>query len=160
MSTQDLSTVHHTFVVERSYPQSRARVFAALSTAASVRRWYVEGPKRKVESFEMDFRVGGAERSVLTYTGGTPMDGVTFVNEGHYLDIVSMERVVMASAMTAGERRISASLLTFELVDQGNGGTALVFTHQGVFFEGGDGPQMREAGWCTLLDRLAAHLAA
>lgn len=160
MSTQPLSVVHQTFVLERNYPQSRERVFAALSTAASVRRWYVEGPNRKVDGFEMEFRVGGAQRSVLTYTGGTPMDGVTFITEGFFLDIEPSQRVVMASAMSAGERRISAALLTFELVDRGGGGTTLVLTHQGVFFEGSDGPQMREKGWRTLLERLAAQVAS
>jgi hypothetical protein len=33
-------------------------------------------------------------------------------------------------------------------------GTDLVLTHQGAFFEGADGPEMREAGWRKLLGRL------
>jgi hypothetical protein len=37
-------------------------------------------------------------------------------------------------------------------------GTDLIFTHQAVFFEGADGPQMREGGWRSLFDRLATEL--
>ena len=34
-----------------------------------------------------------------------------------------------------------------------------IFTHQGAFFEGADGPEMREAGWRKLLDQLATDMA-
>jgi hypothetical protein len=38
-------------------------------------------------------------------------------------------------------------------------GTDLIFTHQGAFFEGADGPEMREAGWRKLLDRLTEEFS-
>jgi hypothetical protein len=38
-------------------------------------------------------------------------------------------------------------------------GTDLIFTEQGAFFEGADGPQMREDGWRKLLEHLAKELA-
>jgi len=38
-------------------------------------------------------------------------------------------------------------------------GTDVICTHQGAFFEGADGPQMREAGWQTLLNKLTSFLA-
>ena len=47
--------------------------------------------------------------------------------------------------MTLGDKRISAALVTIELLPTGKG-TDLICTHQGAFFEGSDGPQMREAG--------------
>jgi hypothetical protein len=37
-------------------------------------------------------------------------------------------------------------------------GTKLVFTDQGAFFEGSDGPKMREEGWSHILDGLAAEV--
>jgi uncharacterized protein YndB with AHSA1/START domain len=58
--------------------------------------------------------------------------------------------------MAIGETRISATLVTIELLAEGMG-TTLVLTHQGAFFEGADGPAMREEGWRKLLDRLADH---
>jgi uncharacterized protein YndB with AHSA1/START domain len=37
-------------------------------------------------------------------------------------------------------------------------GTDLLFTHQAAFFEGADGPEMREEGWRKLFERLKAEL--
>jgi uncharacterized protein YndB with AHSA1/START domain len=59
--------------------------------------------------------------------------------------------------MSIGERRISSSQATVELLVTGTG-TRLVFTEQGAWFEGGDGPDIRKDGWSKLLDQLAAKL--
>jgi hypothetical protein len=61
--------------------------------------------------------------------------------------------------MTLGGRRISCSLVTMELLATETG-TDLICTHQGAFFEGSGGPEMREAGWRTLLDQLGTELAS
>jgi hypothetical protein len=37
-------------------------------------------------------------------------------------------------------------------------GTNLVLTFQSAFLEGADGPEMREAGWRRLLEKLAGEL--
>jgi hypothetical protein len=68
-------------------------------------------------------------------------------------------RIVTASTMSLGERRISASLVTFEFLQTAQG-TDLICTHQGAFFEGSDGPERREGGWRHLLDRLGTELAS
>jgi uncharacterized protein YndB with AHSA1/START domain len=60
--------------------------------------------------------------------------------------------------MTLGDKRISSSLVTFEFL-RTDKGTDLICTHQGAFFEGADGPQIREAGWRSLLEQLAQELA-
>jgi uncharacterized protein YndB with AHSA1/START domain len=60
--------------------------------------------------------------------------------------------------MDFGEKRISASLVTIEFLATDKG-TDLICTHQGAFFEGADGPQIREAGWRHLLEQLAKELA-
>jgi uncharacterized protein YndB with AHSA1/START domain len=77
--------------------------------------------------------------------------------EGFHLDIVPARRVVIASTMTFGDRRISASLVTAEILPSGKS-TQLILTHQGAFFEGSDGPQLREVGWQKLMDRLVQEL--
>lgn len=157
LTIKDHTVIHHTFVTERSYQASPERVFAALSDPGKKRLWYAAGDHHDVEKFEMDFRVGGTERSVYRFREGTPFPGVLLSNEGSFLDIEAGRRVVVASAMSLGGRRISASLCTFELLPT-DVGTDLVLTHQGAFFEGSDGPEIREAGWRTLLDRLGAEL--
>jgi hypothetical protein len=58
--------------------------------------------------------------------------------------------------MTVGEKCISASQATVELLPSETG-TDLIFTHQGAFFAGADGPEMREAGWRKLLEKLSGE---
>jgi uncharacterized protein YndB with AHSA1/START domain len=153
---EERSVIHSTFVIERNYPSSVEQVFAAFADPKKKRRWFVEGDGFNVRKFEMDFRVGGREHS--QFTGGEdPVKGATFTNETVFQDIVPNRRIVFAYTMAMNEKRISASLVTVELESQGKD-TKLVFTEQGAFFEGADGPQMREQGWKELLGRLSKEL--
>ncbi|RXH14684.1 SRPBCC family protein [Bradyrhizobium guangzhouense] len=147
------SAVHDTFVIERTYPNVATKVFAAFSDTSRKRRWFAESPDHDVEHYSMDFEVGGRERALYRFKRGTPFASVALAYDGNILDIVADSRIVTASSMTLGERRISASLVTAEFRPK-NSGTLLVLTHQAVFFEGADGPKLREAGWRALLDRL------
>jgi uncharacterized protein YndB with AHSA1/START domain len=151
------SVIHNTFVIERSYPATAEQVFAALSDPAKRRRWLLEG-SNEVESFEMDFRVGGHERGVIRFGPNTPFPGTLLTREGDFQDIVPGRRVVNASSMKIGDKRISVSLATFDLLPTDKG-TDLIFTHQTAFFEGADGPEMRKGGWVKLLGKLEAELA-
>ncbi len=152
------SVIHSTFVLERSYPATPERVFGAFADPAHKRRWFVESGGHEVEHYELDFRVAGKEHARFRFKPGTPVQGLVCNNEGYYLDIVPGRRIVTASTMIIGGRCISASLATFEFLST-DAGCDLIFTHQGAFFEGADGPTMREEGWRKLLDRLVAELA-
>jgi uncharacterized protein YndB with AHSA1/START domain len=83
--------------------------------------------------------------------------GKTLVNEGIYEDIVPSRRIVSAYRMSMDGKIFSVSLATIELLPAGSG-TELLFTHQGAFFEGADGPAMRKNGWEKLLNKLAEEL--
>jgi uncharacterized protein YndB with AHSA1/START domain len=145
--------IHSTFVIEKTYPKPAARVFAAFADPATKRRWYAERDTHTIERFEMDFRAGGSEVLHYRFGAGTPFPGAVIVNENHFLDIVPDSRIVMASSMAFGEKRFSASLLTFEFLENAKG-CDLICTHQGAFFENSDGPEMREKGWQDLLAAL------
>jgi len=150
---KERAVVHNTFVIERSYPKTPERVFAAFADPTRKRRWFVEGEGHDVDLYELDFRIGGKEHARFRFKEGTPLKGVACTNDSSYMDIVPNRRIVTASTMAVGEKCISASLVTFEFLASETG-TELIFTHQGAFFEGSDGPEMREAGWRKLLDRL------
>lgn len=148
---------HSTFVIERSYPQSPERVFAAFADPTRKRRWIAEGEGRELLEFDMDFRIGGTERARSRMKEGTPFPGAVLGNDTVYQDIQPNRRIVIAYAMSIAERRFSASLATFEFLPSENG-TTLIFTDQGAYFEGSDGPQRRETGWRKLLDLVAGEL--
>ena len=150
---KERTVTHGTFVIERSYPTTPERVFAAFSDPAKKRRWFVGGEEPETEEFEMDFRVGGVERKRFKVK-----IGFTCTNNTVYLDIVPNSRIVFAYTMSAGDNRFSSSQATVELLPTENG-TNMIFTEQGAYFEGADGPQMREGGWRLLLDKLANALA-
>jgi uncharacterized protein YndB with AHSA1/START domain len=152
------SVIHNTFVLERSYQATPEQVFAALSDPAKRQRWLMEGQNHALESFEMDFRVGGHERGVMRFGPQTPFPGTLLIREGDFQHIVANERVVSSSSMTMGEKRFSVSLETFELLPAERG-TDLIFTFQAAYFENADGPEMREGGWRKLLEKLDTEIA-
>jgi uncharacterized protein YndB with AHSA1/START domain len=159
----DHSVAHSTFAINRQYPASPARVFAAFSNPAIKRRWFAEGEGFELQEFTLDFRVGGHEVARFRFKrgpaapAGAPADGTEMRNDTTYQDIVPDQRIVFAYTMTIGEKRISASLATVQIVPAGDG-TSLTYTEQGAFFDGADGPQLREQGWRALLERLDAEL--
>ncbi|MGH9520800.1 MAG: SRPBCC domain-containing protein [Terriglobales bacterium] len=149
--------VHNTFVVERSYPQPPDRVFAAFAQPGRKRRWYAEGD-HEIQEFEMEFRVGGAERYRYSFKPGHPIAGSEISNESIYQDIAPEKRIVMTTRMSLNGKPIAVMLATFEFVAVGSG-TALILTHQGTFIEWPGGAPMVESGWKSLLVRLATDLA-
>lgn len=155
---EERSVIHSTFVIERNFSATPERVFAAFADPAKKRRWFVEGDHHAVEQYEMDFRVGGKEHARYRFKESSPIPGAILSNDTAYLDIVPNKRIITASKMTIGNKLISASLVTIELLPSEKG-TDLVCTHQGAFFEGSGGPEMREEGWRKLLERLATEFS-
>ena len=154
----DRNVTHSTFVIERSYPTSPERVFAAFSDPVKKRRWFREESEVETLSFEMDFRAGGRESSSFRSPLDSPLKGATLSNETVYQDIVPDKRIVFAYTMAVAGYRFSASLSTVELIATAEG-TSLIFTEQAAFFENSDGPEMRREGWRELLNSLGKELA-
>jgi uncharacterized protein YndB with AHSA1/START domain len=150
---QQPTVIHSTFVLERSLAVTPERVFAAFADPIKKRRWFIEGGHHDIERFDMDFRIGGSERASYRFKEGTPLAGKILTSESIYQDIVPDRRMVFASSMSLADNRISATLVTVEILASQTGAD-LILTHQGAFFEGSDGPRRREDGWCKLLDRL------
>jgi len=153
------SVLHNTFVVERNFPKSPEVVFSAFTDPAKKRRWFGEGEHHKLEEFEMDFRVGGFESFRYRFNETTPLAGKILANKVSFEDIIPNRRIVTSSTMSVGDQHISSSLITFEFLETSTG-TDLICTHQGAFYEGSDGPQMREGGWRTLFEKLSAMIGS
>jgi uncharacterized protein YndB with AHSA1/START domain len=143
------SVEHATFVVEREYAVSPERAFAAWADPEAKARWYVDPDAQ----LELDFRVGGRERS----QGAAP-DGRAYTYEALFQDIVPAQRIVYSYDMHVEGTRISVSLATVEFTPVGDNGTRLVFTEQGVYLDGHETPASRAEGMGSLLDRLGKEL--
>lgn len=153
------TVVHSTFVIERTYPVAPGQVFAAFADEKKKRLWYAVAKTHDVEEFVMDFRIGGVDRSRYRMRENTPFPGVQLTNLITYQDIVPDRRLVFVYTMSLAERRFSSSLVTIELLPSQQG-TDLIFTEQGAYFEGADGPAMRQEGWKQLLDSLQRELTS
>jgi uncharacterized protein YndB with AHSA1/START domain len=148
-----------TFTLERTFAAPLARVFRAFSDPREKQRWFAEGAQHEIEHYDMQFEVGGRELARYRFKPGTPFAGVALESDGYILDIVPQHRIVAAATMAMGERRFSASLHTFEFFSEAADSTRLIFTHQAMYGDGADGPELRRTGWQQLLDQLHAALA-
>ncbi len=144
--------IHNTFVLERTYPATAAKVFRALSDPEKKRRWFAEGDGFIIDSYTLDFQVGGFERTRFRV-----VDGPSMTNDCVYLDIVPQERLVYAYSMTLGGAPMSSSLGTMELIPT-TGGTLLRLTEHTAYVDGNDGSEGRKAGTEELLEALAKEL--
>lgn len=149
---KERSVQHATFVIERRYDATPARVFAAWSQADAKARWFRGPDEAAPPKSDFDFRVGGRERS----RGRVP-NGPTYSFDALYQDIVPNQRIVYSYDMHLDDRRISVSVATIELVPDGSG-TRLVVTEQGAYLDGLDQPAQREQGTRELLEKLGAEL--
>ncbi len=146
------SVVHDTFTLERTYPASPARVFAAWADPKLKASWFNQGGEWRDESHQLDFREGGLELRA----GRTP-DGHSYKYAARFHDIVPAERIVFSYDMHVDERRISVSVLTVVLQPDGDG-TRLTLTEQGAFLDTLDDARARATGFGTLLDALGEVL--
>jgi len=138
-------------ILNRTFNAPRERVFRAWTEAAQLDQWFAPGPGRTVKS-SLDVRVGGAYRIEMRNP-----DGQVYVATGTYREIEPPQRLVFTWDAEGGPELVKDTLVTVELLPS-EAGTDVILTHQGAFFEGADGPEMREEGWRKLLDRLTEDL--
>ena len=150
------SVAHGTFSVERTYPATPERVFAAWAIRNAKNEWFGEGDDflASTDEYTLDFRVGGHER-----LAGTMPNGRTFTYDAFYQDIVDDRRIIMSYDVSVDGRRNSVSLMTVELMPVSDG-TRLVITEQGAFLDGLDSNEQRQEGAVDSLDQLGEYLTS
>ena len=144
----DRSIAHGTFVLERKYPASPARLFRAWADPAIKQRWFGDG---NTPATIFDFREGGRE---LMESGEGEFQ---FGFDVRYEDIVENNRIIYTYYMTMGGKRISVSVAAVELFADGDG-TRMTVTEHGCFLDGLDNMDQRKRGTDMLLDALGAEL--
>jgi uncharacterized protein YndB with AHSA1/START domain len=149
-----MSVIHADFTIERQYDCTPAQAFSAFADPALKARWFAVPADWENRVWELDFRVGGGE-----VNRGGPAGSPVHTFRSRYHDIVADERIVFAYDLLVAERLMSVSLTTVELSPV-EGGTRLLFTEQGAFFDGLDDPAEREHGTGKLLDALGELLDA
>jgi uncharacterized protein YndB with AHSA1/START domain len=153
------SVIHDTFTIERTYPATPARVFAAFASEEAKNTWGDTGdlepvPGASPGETEFDFRVGGRERFSHVW------QETTYRYDALYYDIVPDQRIVYSYEMYANDARISVSVTTIEFAKSAEG-TTLTYTEQGAFLDGIDGPaagSLRKEGTEEMLDNLTGYL--
>jgi uncharacterized protein YndB with AHSA1/START domain len=150
----DRFVTHDTMVLERTYPASPSRVFAAWADPRAKAVWMTGADPDEFtpSEYELDFRVGGRE-----FTRGGPDGGEVFTYEARYEDIVADQRIVYSYYMLRGDVRISVSVTCIEFRPAGDG-TTLVLTEHGVYLDGEDKPEFRAEGIGLQLTALGVWL--
>jgi uncharacterized protein YndB with AHSA1/START domain len=145
--TIERSADHRSFTIERTYPASPQRVFAAWAAAEAKNSWFARGA-----DYSLDFTVGGVEHLTASVSATEK-----YTYDARYYDIIEGERIVYAYEMYRNETRISVSL-TSVLFEASAEGTRLSYIEQGVFLDGQDTAAAREHGTRELLETLGARL--
>jgi uncharacterized protein YndB with AHSA1/START domain len=148
------SVIHDTFTIERTYPTTPSRAFAAFASAEAKSIWGDTGDLEPAGPAEFDFRVGGRERFSHEW------QGTAYRYDALYYDIVPDQRIVYSYEMYANDVRISVSMTTIEFGKSGDG-TTLTWTEQGAYLDGIDGPEApghRRGGTAEMLDGLTRYL--
>jgi uncharacterized protein YndB with AHSA1/START domain len=151
-----MSIRQHDFTIERRFRQSPEQTFRVFADPDLRQRWFRVPDTWTDREWSLDFRIGGSELNA-----GRDQSGIHHVYRSRFHDIVGGERIVFTYDMVLDGQLTSVSLTTVELrLDDGGGGTHLIFTEHGAFLDGLDDPAEREHGTGLLLDRIDALLVS
>ena len=144
---------HATIVMERTYNAAPSRVFSAWADVEARKRWSAPADNIRIDYEDSDFREGGRDLSRCIEPGND--DYIAMV---HYIDIKRDQRIFFFEDIAHGERRVSAALITVELMPK-DAGTHLRLTMQIASFDGSNMEQGYQFGWSAALDNLAKEFA-
>jgi uncharacterized protein YndB with AHSA1/START domain len=103
-------------LITRDFDAPRHLVYRAFTTPELIRRWWA-GDRGQVTSAEVDLRVGGSWRYVMTAHGGGSGGGFEVAFHGVYREIVPDERLVSTEIYEAVPDVEAVNTNTFTEVD-------------------------------------------
>jgi uncharacterized protein YndB with AHSA1/START domain len=151
----DRSVAHGSFTIEREYPVPPERIWEAHSSAEAKQQWFAVPDHEFIgstESFTLDFREGGTEVLVSRLHDGRQMR-----LESRFWDVVPNERFVATYDCVIGDRRLSVSLYSVQLIPTETG-TKFITVEDGAFLDGLDSEEGRVQGVTYDLDNLGKYL--
>ncbi len=142
-------------LITREFEAPKHLVYEAYTTPELVRRWW-SGKRGAVTSVEIDLRVGGAWRYVMTAS-----EGFEVAFHGEYREIVPSERIVSTEVYEGMPEGQALDTITFAEVDGRTTLTTLVQhtskEHRDAHINSGMEAGMQEA--MDLLEQVAISLA-
>lgn len=137
---------HRTTTLEKSFPVSPAKVFAAWADLDKRSQWNSPSDEVTIRYTEDDFSVGGKDVS-LCLVGDQIMAEVV----GVYHDIVHDERIIYTEIIKSGDGMVlGISQVSVDIAPSGTG-TNMVVTLQTVALAGGEVLDEVAAGWTASL---------
>jgi uncharacterized protein YndB with AHSA1/START domain len=154
------TALNASFTIERHYPVPVAKVWQAFADPEVKKQWFGGGEPFVDVKQQEDFVVGGIATNEARFGPGGPLTQFRCT----YTDIVENERIVYTYDMWLDGAHASTSVATI-LFEEGEDGTRLTLTEQGVHLDGvhGPGPEAaagREQGTGDLLDKLGVILTS
>jgi uncharacterized protein YndB with AHSA1/START domain len=140
-------TATHSLKLSSVIKAPRDKVFAAWTTAETLRKWFAPGD-RKPEPASLDVRPGGQFRIIMQGDADAP----TAV--GHYEEVVDGEKLVFTWGWDGDPSQPTLVTVTFKDVP---GGTEVVLTHDRFASE--DSRDHHRQGWQAILDKLPGVFA-
>lgn len=154
----DLSVLRRDFVVERTFPQSPAKVYAAFVKKKLKEKWFIHPDVRwDVSQWNFDVREDGREM-LFAHPPRELEDAELVVYDAHYFE-VRKDRIIFSYTIRDGLRRPWTALVTVELRKEGKG-TRLVWTERAAYFDGLEDPELQVTRTHAQLDKLGAALFA
>lgn len=144
---------HETLRFQREYAVTPDLVFETYVDVEARARWSAPSDSAVVIYTQDDFRVGGADRYRCGDRRAPQYEG-----EVRYVDIVDGSRILYSEVITAGEKPLAASMVTWEIAPTTEG-SRLTVTVQVASFVGEEMVVGTRVGMNAALDNLGAQLA-
>jgi uncharacterized protein YndB with AHSA1/START domain len=142
-------TPNYELKLEESLKAPVERVWAALTEAEAIRKWYAPSGDFRIEVHEWDCRVGGNYRVAMHHK-----EGEIHTCHGTFQTLEPMRRIAYTWAWEGAPPM--ETLVTFEIEKAGEG-TRLAFSHTG--FPAEEAREQHRMGWTGSLLRLSDYLA-